>query len=1389
VHQLRAAAALAAALGAGVGWGGQETLRADLRKLTALRDGLLAELGRREAADRAKGPARNLYLRLDEGADRDDLNIVLRQTGGAWRAAYAEVPAWAQGTMQEWRGFHLANGAGIAWRNTLRFPVDATQAKLDAGSLGGSLAIEFRLDQTLDEKLPPGEPLSWWDRFIPTGHSTPRRQSYTLDAVVHEDAVLLDLVLEGGVRWEPKKKGEKQPATVIRPIFVRLIVPSTRFTAIRVQTPTWNGGFHEGDATGLRLEGERLAGTLVIFLHSDGWIPGGGKTPQMPPLALKFEVDASLRHHALSGKFRASGDMGTYEGQVRGRGGKAVTGRFQANGDLGEQVGALDGMMLDNPEKTEDRLKAELRTGENAVAARVNAVMHHIRALHLALQHYPLPLDEALAQTDAAAPDWAGADAAQVDAYCREAAAMLPGVPSPADSALPTPVPESGLEADWSPIRDWQLLGPFEQRAGTENDTALVPEVVPLPGVRHFQDTDRFGAKRADAPRQSWQAVQCDGPRLAPPWEQPSVYNRFRGELWYGAAELKSEAAQKAWLCLEAGDFAKVWVNGRLVWADTPKPWRYRSRGGVVVPIALAAGANKLLARVHRDREPSWLRVAYSLREPRNVATSVPLVADRKRDACGYVFPDATPPLAWDIEKGINIAWRKPELGGKTRPVLVGDALHVTSPPNMLHCVDAATGQLRWSREAKLEEFVDPKAIEAWRRVEDPAQRLALLKRLHGEVGLGSYRIEDLRLAANADTLFVTTQAQGLAFRVRRRPDGRESYARLWESNYEHGGFGTLAAPSVATERFLFSAMPVLERGPHCPDARVELHAQDAATGRPLARLKPAIENAVAHDVAPVVAGGYVFCLDSGGGTHGGHQTHGQVAIATADEKLLLVARNLIELGTRVSPVFAGERMYLRSPQALTCIAVTTPEGRRHQAERLAKTLVASLGPPPTTAAPREVEPKKLPPPHGWPVSKLRDGRAPELWLAAGPLPPDGDAPLRLSMEEGGLLKLGGVSDKLRPLSREHAFNDPPLYRRTYELQGTGDIVPSFSTRIDPRGFSSAAGLGIAVTILDNPRDRVVVPTFDHPAVMQGGGKQALKRGEPLHLKPGLYFFMVAVHPSYYKAEQKEEIPPVAVAKAIEKGGLKDIGWPKAWQVFGPLPPDAPPLERDELKRIPEKLAVGDREYPPFAIPSDAGTVYLTSLLDLRPGQKPDVANAPKSVRIGTPSVAYAFAVVECPADGILYVNASGDWFMTWYLDGEAIYDTMASGNGAAATDLAAHPFAIRATKGKHVLAVQVKPGSKGWSFTSIAGFAVAPEGLAEFRVPSKAKKSEPDFRFAPAFKEIPHPPTRMRRWLERARACQARLEAVVRDLPGSEEAKAAAAILAQIASSDSAAP
>ena len=1535
---------------------------------------LLGALERRQAADGSKGPREDLYLRFDEGADRDDMDVVLRRAGGAWRAAYAEVPGWCQGTMQEWRAFYLASGAGSAWRPSMRFDVDAAGVRLDGEHLAGKAAIAFRLDQTMDEKLPPGTPVGWWDRFIPTGHTQLRRQTYDLDAAVYKDVYLFDLVLAGGVNWDPRKTGRRNYTGPIvrRPIFIRLQAPCTRFSLAQARTPTWNGGFHEADATGLTFGAGRLTGKLVVMLHQDGWMPWGrGKTYQKPPLVIDFVLAAALKNHVLSGTYKATGDMGTFEGTVRGRGGRAVIGRFKADGDVGEHHGTFRGMLLDNrapPRQQVARLGATPAAGAAAFAAsKINRLFQEIRALHLCLQHYPLPLGEALTQADTAAPVWEGDNAPGAEAVAAYVRALreLVTAARPPDAALPEPKPEgtgdsvslgvvraavrdgvnvlpAGAKDEWYYLPSWQVIGPFEQRVGLANDTALVAEVVPMPGLAWRQPVDRFGARKEDAPSHTWQVHTCTGPRLGPPWEKAGFYTRFAGQVWYAAAALAADKARTVWLSLEACEHAKLWINGRLVWADAEKPWRYRRRGRAFVPVGLKVGTNLLFVRAHRDRRPSWVRLAVRADQP---TLGEPPAQPTTTFAGPFVFPEADPPLAWDIGQGINVAWRSAAAGGRTRPVLAGDALLATSGCDTLVCADAATGKVRWKRRANILELIDAKAFESWNRTPDETKLEELLKERAEELGVRLGRLSDLRvreavsdgrhgwivsglgaaacydlagkrrwlvrtnltspivhlwkdvlaiegaatarwevpkelqgpdprkrgrmvgvllldaatgrelarwtmpgqlhgsasrvvtcaggsvavlltsngsmidlasrkllpavdleepghpgggagggygsgsgyaITTNADTLFLTTQEESVAARLW-SPDGKRlAYGHLWESNYEHGGFGSMFAPSVATERWLFIWQPVLERGPHCPDPRLELLVHDARTGRPLAKLKPAMANAVSHGVTPVVAGKYLFCLDSGGGSHGG-SGFGQVTVTTADDQVQFIAGNRIDRGTTASPLFAGSRMYLRSPEALTCIAVTTDAGRSYQAKALAATLLKEIGAPPATAAPRLVEPTALPDTAGGkvPVGKLVDGRSTEFWLAAGPFPGGGAKldPAGLKPRIAAAVRCNGQAKPFAAVSRDYAYNDPPTYVRSYTLQGTGDIVPTFSTRLDPQCCSGLqAGAGVFLTVLDNTRDRIVVPTLRKPNVTQWLGSKPAKLGEPLHLRPGLYPYVVCVAPEYYQVEEKVITPPVDVAKALAAGAIRDIGWPKAWKVFGPLPPDAKPLEPAALKAVPDKITVGPRDYVPCDIPADGATVYLTSLVGLAPGQKPDPANAPKELRIGVESLAYAFAVIDCPADGMLYVTACADWFMRWYLDGEVVYDTMKGGNAAAPTDVKAHPFAQPLTRGRHVLAVQVKPGSKGWSFSSQAGFTDKPaDQLAALRVPTKQKPEAPDFRLAPAFKEVPHPPTRMRMWRRRVRDRRWRLQAVVRDLPGTPQARIAADLLTRV--------
>ncbi len=1505
-------------------------------------------------------------LWMDDAADGDDVQMTLRHAGAAWRSGYTVVPAWAQSTMQEWRGYHHGNGAGCVWRFGVTHEVDTTDLRLRDGKLIGRATCTYRLNRTDDERFPPGEAVNWWDRFVGVGLSIPRKQAYDMDARILDDSHVLELVLDGGIHWKPKKskkKGRGKVEATRRPIFLRLSLPATRLSPVWVQTPTWNGGFHEGDASGLTLKDGKLSGTLVVYIHGDGWMPVRGSHP---PRKLVFKIDGTLKHNQLDGKYTATGDMGDYDGTLIGKGGPAVVGTYRSSGDLDAAAGVFRGYVVDDPAPLKDRLSQIKPLPEDPAAAgqqivdTLNALAHEVRAMQLAVEKFPLPLEEAMLQTACAEPMLGTAQPQELLACLdRTASAVTKATVADRPEAILTSAdrpdsPSVGtveLQADadgvcmlpekddgqWYHVGQWHAAGPFGQRTGVEHNDAAVQEVVCVPSLKLHQPTDRIGASIANPPAVGWVAVKPGGARLRQPWGKAGFYNRFRGEVWYASATLRSPREQTVWLALEGLEQTKVWVDHRLIWSSEETAYRCRQRGRKMVPVKLREGENSLLIRTNRDRRPSWVEVAIRLGKPETPRQDAPSgkLPDRPSPD---IYPSATPPLVWDIDKGINVAWSNAALGGRSRPLVVGEALFLSKAPGSLVRVDPASGKAMWkndfgldaddSDEARLakanqraksmgiREFkglgsigvtapvsdgtnvyvhnelgqlgafdmskrlwtlktglskakvhcidgrviVEGETTNNWELPEEirkiaeqspkkrfPATGVLVVsaegKVLHryttpgefagdasfllaaatgenatvvlhtspgmlynvlegrpqgrfaidypgpgdadwksGGQTIGSRGGRAFRACVAGQTAFLATQEQTMAVRLWK--SGKDlAHAHKWESNYEHSGFGSFTAPSVATRKHLFSVWPVLERGPHCPDARIEIHVQDAQTGRPLARLKPALENVVQTCPSPVIAGKYLFTTGPGGGSHGGHTTHSQIVVTTADDQLQLVSRNLVPMGSR-APVFLGGRMFLRSGRGLVCVQVSGKQGETYQQKVLADTVLTEIGTRPMIGDPKEIQPlATLLTGPGVPLGRLMDGRATDNWLAAGPFTKGtfrrGQI-AALSPVAGEKVTLEGQSDELEIVSREFAAMDPPRFAAQYSLQGTGEIVPVFSTSVDPRVVSGREkGTGLLLAVLDNREQNVVIPALKANGVRQFLGGQELKADEPLLLSPGQYPYAVVVTPDYYHVEQEKIYPPIDVLKAREKKLLNTKVWPETWKVVGPLPPESKPLGADELKTIPEKITIGDREFPVYDFEPVDGVVYLTALLDVREGQKPDSKTAPKTMKIGTPSNAYAMAEINAPQDGVLYITAGADWFMRWTLDGEVVYDRLKSGNAAPPTEIKAHPFAIPLSKGKHVLAVQVKPGSRGWSFTAVGGFvAEDSDAIKALRVPSRIKPAEPNFKFAPAFKIVPHPMKRQRLWLSRIAARKDRLRAVIDGLPGSNEAKAAAGML-----------
>ena len=123
-----------------------------------------------------------------------------------------------------------------------------------------------------------------------------------------------------------KRAKRRKKNAIFAPIVIRAGIPSNRnesqdFDGLTsIQTPRFNGGWHEVDATGLTYDAKTgvVAGTVTVWLHSDGWVPyGGGKTYNAPGLEQKFTIRANLEGNVLSGIYSSSGILGSKEGTLQ----------------------------------------------------------------------------------------------------------------------------------------------------------------------------------------------------------------------------------------------------------------------------------------------------------------------------------------------------------------------------------------------------------------------------------------------------------------------------------------------------------------------------------------------------------------------------------------------------------------------------------------------------------------------------------------------------------------------------------------------------------------------------------------------------------------------------------------------------------------------------------------------------------------------------------------------------------------------------------------------------------------------------------------------------------------------------------------------------------------
>ncbi|MEM7809696.1 MAG: hypothetical protein AAF561_16420, partial [Planctomycetota bacterium] len=101
--------------------------------------------------------------------------------------------------------------------------------------------------------------------------------------------------------------------------------------------------------------------------------------------------------------------------------------------------------------------------------------------------------------------------------------------------------------------------------------------------------------------------------------------------------------------------------------------------------------------------------------------------------------------------------------------------------------------------------------------------------------------------------------------------------------------------------------------------------------------------------------------------------------------------------------------------------------------------------------------------------------------------------------------------------------------------------------------------------------------------------------------------------------------------------------------------------------------------------------------LQLMADERGHVALEPHAI-VGDRRPAVAYAVIDSPRDFEMPVGMSADWWSAWFVNGELLYDTLATGNEAGS--VADHTFTMPLKKGRNVVCAIVLSGSGGFDFT-----------------------------------------------------------------------------------------
>lgn len=238
----------------------------------------------------------------------------------------------------------------------------------------------------------------------------------------------------------------------------------------------------------------------------------------------------------------------------------------------------------------------------------------------------------------------------------------------------------------------------------------------------------------------------------------------------------------------------------------------------------------------------------------------------------------------------------------------------------------------------------------------------------------------------------------------------------------------------------------------------------------------------------------------------------------------------------------------------------------------------------------------------------------------------------------------------------------------TFKARGKGSLLPALS--VSGKSGKETVSLSEAVRLTPQWKDYTL----------------------NLTVKNGIDFETTAIRPTFQLATNTDaEIDGILVqCKAGEYVG--DLVFPRNATVFPLVNPKYMPTA-EELKQIPSTLA-GIRSVP---------AELLASTLDL----------APLLNGIKLKNCAWVYFSLNSSFESDYTIGAGADWWMTVYLNGKKVIDTMASGNNGSFCNPTDQLQKVRLNKGDNIIAVKFQSG-QATSLLRIGG----PNEIRKYREP-----------------------------------------------------------------------